>query len=139
MKTLGSIESIIQLIKGGVKVGDDNEAIRNSRYKFDGNKIGGTEVDGEDNKVGKKSQKMSKSKNLSKFKKTERSSDFLTPRAKLAFNKLRQAFVKAPILHHFDLERYIQIETNASSYAIGGVLSRLIFDQVTLESKLNTT
>ena len=52
--------------------------------------------------------------------------DFLTLEAKLAFTELRQAFVKAPILHNFDSERYIRIETDASGYAIGGVLSQLI-------------
>ena len=32
---------------------------------------------------------------------------FLTPNAKQAFTQLRQAFTKAPILQHFDLERHI--------------------------------
>ena len=58
------------------------------------------------------------------------SSDFLTSRAKLIFTKLRQAFFKAPILHHFDLKRHIRIETNASGYAIGGVLSQLTSDNL---------
>ena len=48
---------------------------------------------------------------------------FLTPGAKEAFNQLRQAFIKAPILWHIDPERHIRIETNTSSYAIGRVLS----------------
>ena len=73
---------------------------------------------------------MSKFKNLSKSKKTVRFLDFLTPGAKLAFTKLRQAFCKAPILYHFDLERYIQIETDAFGYAIGGVLSQLTLDDL---------
>ena len=50
---------------------------------------------------------------------------FLTSEARLAFTQLKQAFVKAPILHHFDLESYIQIETDISGYAIGGILSQL--------------
>ena len=54
--------------------------------------------------------------------------DFLTPRAKLAFTKLRQAIFKAPILYHFDPEHHIRIETDASGYAIGGVLSQLTLD-----------
>ena len=41
---------------------------------------------------------------------------------------MRQAFLKAPILHHFDPERHIRIETDASGYAIGGVLSQLTSD-----------
>ena len=50
---------------------------------------------------------------------------FLTPAAKLAFAQLKQAFTEAPILRHFDPERHIRLETDASGYAIGGVLSQL--------------
>ena len=53
---------------------------------------------------------------------------YLTPNAKQAFIQLRQAFTKAPILQHFDLECHIRIETDASSYTIGGVLSQLTLD-----------
>ena len=55
-------------------------------------------------------------------------SDFLTPRAKLAFTELRQAFVKTLILYHFDPEYHIQIKTDASSYVIGGIFSQLTLD-----------
>ena len=48
---------------------------------------------------------------------------FLIPDARKAFNYLRQAFIKAPILWHFDPECQIRIETDASGYAIGGVLN----------------
>ena len=69
-----------------------------------------------------------------KFKICQRSkrvrSDFLTSEAKLAFAELRQAFVKAPILHHFDLECHIRIETDVLRYAIGGVLSQLTLDDL---------
>ena len=64
---------------------------------------------------------------------------FLTPDAREAFNQLRQAFTKALILRHFDPECHIRIETNPSSYAIGGVLSQLISDQVTLDSESIST
>ena len=50
---------------------------------------------------------------------------FLTADARQAFTRLRQAFTEAPILSHFDPERHIRIETDASGYAIGGVLSQL--------------
>ena len=50
---------------------------------------------------------------------------FLTPDARRAFTQLRQAFTEAPILRHFDPERHIRIETDASGYAIGGVLSQM--------------
>ena len=52
-------------------------------------------------------------------------SSFLTPKAKLPFSRLRQAFIEAPILHHFAPERYIWIETDSSGYAICGILSQL--------------
>ena len=55
-------------------------------------------------------------------------SNFLTPNAKKAFNHLRVAFIKAPILRHFNLGSHIQIKTNTSGYAIGGVLSQLHLD-----------
>ena len=49
--------------------------------------------------------------------------EFLTPSAKEAFNQLKLAFIKALVLWQFDLEYYIQIETDASGYTIGKVLS----------------
>ena len=97
----------------------------------DGSGMNSVEVDGgeiEVDEIGKEVQKLSKSKNSSKFKKRELG--FLTPRAKKAFTKLRQAFIKAPILHHFDSERHIQVERNKSGYAIGGVLSQLTSDDL---------
>ena len=48
---------------------------------------------------------------------------YLTPSAKRVFTQLRQAFTKALILWHFDPEDHIQIETDASDYAIDWVLS----------------
>ena len=54
--------------------------------------------------------------------------NYLTSDAKKAFDQLRQAFTKALILQHFDPEQYIQVETDASGYAIGGVLSQLTND-----------
>ena len=48
---------------------------------------------------------------------------YLTPDARQAFTQLRQAFTKAPILQHFDLECHIRIETDVSGYAIGGILN----------------
>ena len=110
--------------KGRVGIGG------NSRARLDGNeidksKMDNVKVDGSkvrDNKVGKKGRKTSKSKNLSKSKKTVES-DFFTPGARLAFIKLRQAFVKAPIFHHFDSNCHIRVETNASGYDIGEVFN----------------
>ena len=91
-------------------------------------------------------------RNLSKSKKSKKAKSgiqtrlgttgkptFLTLDARKAFNQLRQAFTKAPILQHFDPECHIRIETNASGYAIGGVLSQLTSDLVTLDSESNLT
>ncbi len=55
---------------------------------------------------------------------------FLTPKARKTFTKLRQAFVKAPILNHFDPECHIQIETDASGYAICGIFNQLTLDDL---------
>ena len=77
--------------------------------------------------------------NLSKNEKSKKSTrvsnvgatgepNFLNPDAKKAFNHLRLAFIEAPILRHFDPESHIRIETDASGYAIGGVLSQLNLD-----------
>ena len=67
----------------------------------------------------------SKSHDFPKSRPEEAGTGFLTPEARLAFTQLRQAFVKAPILYHFNLESHIRIETDASGYAIGGILSQL--------------
>ena len=126
LKTSGSTESLTQLRKGGIGVGSDSRAgcggSELNRIKVHGGKI-------RDNVVGKKVQKSSKSKNLSKFKKTI-GSDFFTPGAKLKFPELRQIFVKIPILYHFDLECHIWIKTDVLSYAIGKVLSQLALDDL---------
>ncbi len=53
---------------------------------------------------------------------------FFTADARRAFAELRQAFLEAPILNHFDPKRHIRIETDASDYAIGRVLSQLTSD-----------
>ena len=48
----------------------------------------------------------------------------------MAFTKLRQVFIKALIFYHFNPECDIRIEMDASSYAIGGVLSQLTLDNL---------
>ena len=59
-----------------------------------------------------------------------RSLDFLIFRAKLVFIKLKQAFLKASILYHFNLECQIRIEMDASGYAIVRVFSQLTSDDL---------
>ena len=119
--------------KSGVGVGGDSRAGHDGsklqKRRIDDNEVDGNEVDNEvDDNVRTTVQKSSKSKNSSKSKKTE--SGFLTSGARKAFTELRQAFIKAPILHHFDPERHIWVETDASGYPIGGVLSQLTSDDL---------
>ena len=78
-----------------------------------------------ESKKSAKSKKPSKSGNSPNFDAKEAGPSFLTPEARSAFNRLRLAFTEAPILRHFDPECHIRIETDASGYAIGGVLSQL--------------
>ena len=99
LKTSGSTEFKTRPGEDGIGVSGDSRA-GCGRSGIDNSEIGGGKV--EDDEIGKKAQKSFKSKNLSR-------SDFLTPGARLAFTKLRQAFVKAPILHHFDPKRHIQL------------------------------
>ncbi len=77
-------------------------------------KIGGVKL-----VKGKKSKNSAKVKTLKFVKATSpgtalEARPFLTPEARLAFTRWRQAFTEAPILHHFDPERNIRIETDAS-------------------------
>jgi len=46
------------------------------------------------------------------------------PEAEEAFEKLKKPFTTAPILRHFDPTRPVIIETDASDFAIGAVLSQ---------------
>ena len=105
-------------------------------FRVDDDEVVG--VGGRSNETVKNSSKSKRSKN-DKSEISTRPSDigatgepmFLTPGARGAFNHLRQAFIKAPILRHFDPECHIRIETDASGYAIGGVLSQLSTDWAT--------
>ena len=115
LKTSGGTESKTRPGEGGVGVGG-SRAGRGGSKLDDGSGMDDVEVDGGEVEVGEKGR------NSSKSKKTE--SGFLTSGAKKAFTELRQTFVKALILHHFDLERHIRVKTDASDYAIGRVLSQ---------------
>ena len=117
--------------KGRIGVGDNSKARCDGRCKLNERETGNNKVhnkvdDEVDDKVGKKSQKTSKFKNLfqklSKSKKTV-GSDFFILRARLAFTELRQAFVKALILHYFDPKCHIRGETDVLGYAINRILS----------------
>ncbi len=45
-------------------------------------------------------------------------------KAKQAFNQLRDVFMRASILRHFDSERHIRIEIDAFDYAVASILSQ---------------
>ena len=47
-----------------------------------------------------------------------------TTAAQGTFDQLKQAFTRAPILLTFDPEKPIVVETDASDYALGAVLSQ---------------
>ena len=79
-------------------------------------------------KLAKLKKELSKSGNLPNFDAKENEPSFLTPDTRTAFNYLWLAFTRAPILQHFALKYYIWIETDASSYKIGGVLSQFVFE-----------
>lgn len=70
-----------------------------------------------------KSIKTVKSKILVRTRASLRVGGFLTPKYRLAFIQLKQAFTKAPTYYHFEPDCHIRIETDAPEYAIGGVLS----------------
>ncbi len=53
-----------------------------------------------------------------------RKKDFLTPKAHRSFQELGATFTNSPFLVHFDTKRPIRLETDASGYAISGMLSQ---------------
>ena len=55
---------------------------------------------------------------------------FSTANARKAVTKLRQAFVKALILNHFNPERHIRIEMDVLGYAICEIFSQLTLDNL---------
>ena len=95
------------------------------------NMVGNNEATNQTNPTKrKKLAKITKSKNhdfLLNSRNREAKTSFFIPETRLAFIQLRQAFVKASILHYFNLECHIQIETDTLGYAIANVLSQLLF------------
>ena len=126
LKTKGNTGSVANLKEPESEIGGNN-VVGNSM-------VSGNEAT---NFIKRKNQaKTTKSKILVKSKNygfppysrnREAGMGFFTPKTRLAFTQLRQAFVKAPILYHFHPKSYIRNETDTSGYAIGGVLSQLSF------------
>ena len=50
----------------------------------------------------------------------------LDEKAIQSFQQLKESFLRAPILAHFDPKRPTKVETDASSYAISGIISQLM-------------
>ena len=50
----------------------------------------------------------------------------MTSEAATAFQELKGHFIEAPILRHFDPTQRIRVETDASAFTIGGILSQLL-------------
>ena len=69
-------------------------------------------------------------KKLPCSKNSNGATSYLIPNAKQTFIQLRQTFIKAPILHHFDPECHIWIKTDALGYTIGEVLSQLTLNNL---------
>ena len=89
-------------------------------FRADENKIviiGGSRA----NRMVVNSSKNKKSKKLTRVPniKVTGKLNFLISSTKKVFNHLWLAFIKAPILQHFDLENHIRIETDVLGYAIG--------------------
>ena len=127
LKTTRSTRSAVNPKKTKGEVGGNNVV--------DDSIVGGVKVTNQANSTkGKNQSKTTKSKILVKSKnhdfplksRTKKAGmGFFTPEARLAFTQLRQAFVEAPILYHFNTKSHIRIETNALGYAISSILSQL--------------
>lgn len=130
MLKTSSIESI-KLWKGRVKVDSDSKNKHDKRAELNGRgKIADNEVNG--NEI--KDNEVKEEKNYwktSKSKKTVRFTDFFTFEVRLLFTKLRQIFVKAPILYNFNLDCHIWIKTGISEYAIDRIFSQLTLNNLT--------
>ena len=84
-----------------------------------------------------KSKSWTKSGHLGNSNNSEKP-EFLIPKAKKAFNYLRQASTKALIFRPFNLEWHIRIETDASGYTIKEVPSQLTQNQMTLDGTIRS-
>ncbi len=122
------------------EVGDEKQD--GKRIQVDGNKKKPVQLAQSAQKSFKgqlKGQETAKSKNWIRAEKSEasrakdfssQSGSFLTSKARKTFTNLKQEFVEAPILNHFDPECHIRIETDTSSYAIGEIFSQLTLDDL---------
>ncbi len=111
------------------------QAIRNEKNQYALANAGAGGGAGDGTGGGKSIKNLSTAAKLAKskkpnFAKSNSRTDFLTLGAKEAFIHLRKAFTKALIFRHFDLNRHIWIETDASGYTIDGILSQMTSDHL---------
>ncbi len=132
LKTTSAIGSA-----ASTEVGDEKQD--GKRIQVDGDEKEPAQPTQKSRKSQPKDQKTAKSKKWIRAKKSEasraknlssQSGSFLISEARKAFTKLRQAFVEAPILNHFDLEHHIRIKMDVSGYAISGILSQLTLNDL---------
>ena len=115
-----------------LKITGLSDDLASKTFRVDSNKVVNSGDRADETVVN--SSKSKKSKNEKSENSTHigatRKPTFLTPIAMKVFNRLKQTFTEAPILRHFNSKCHIRIKTNASSYAIGGILSQLSSDWV---------
>ena len=70
--------------------------------------------------------KKRKRRNRSRFRSrvSDASNDFLTSATYKTFQCLRDAFLEASVLRHFDSSRHLRIETDASNKTVSAILSQ---------------
>ena len=107
-KIAAPLTSILKTTRSSKKLALKAFKVSNNKVVEDGGRADKTVVDSS-------KLKNQKSRNLIRIPhiRVIREPNFLTPNAKKTFNHLQLAFIKVLILQYFDLESYIQIETNA--------------------------
>ena len=58
----------------------------------------------------------------------------MTNKARESFNHLKKAFTKAPMLTHHNPEAPIKVETDALGFALSGILSQPVVEDVAIQS-----
>ena len=112
-----------EVVGFGISGGSNEKLTKKSRKLSKGLKL--SKSGNSKSKTLAKSKKPSKSRNLSNVGATEARPSFLTLGAREVFNRLQLAFTKAPILQYFDPKYHIWIKTNALGYTIGRMLSQV--------------
>ena len=59
----------------------------------------------------------------------------MTNEARESFNHLKKTFTKAPMLTHYNPEAPIKVETDALGFALSGILSQPVVEDVAIQSQ----